>query len=998
MSEPQPQSINEFIRAGAGAGKTHGLTRKVIEVALDHKKETGQWPRTVMTTFTRKATQELKERLLVYCLEEKREALEFTKSTSFLTITTMHGLFNLFLSRYGQPLGLPNQFKVVDSLTADFWRKQTLKEMISAFPSGHILNAFNFSQLLAHLKLYEKAYWTGTAQPIRSTQDFEDLYQILNEEMSENLQEIMEKARAETSGPGWEIYLEQLEGVNKLLQSGVPWEELRGQVYEAFGASKKPVKSSKNTPWSKETDKDFKKFKDILKKWYGSEEYSSTQWERSIEFYKVFNEFGKEFIAALMDKKVKESSLEANDLEFFSFKALKEKPELIEKFAQEIDSWFIDEFQDTSPLQLEILEAMMGQTSQYMVGDPQQSIYLFRGSRSEVFFNKKQKVENEGGQFDFRKLNRRSQENLLSFFNDFFPSVSEAFSAMEAHREPLEGEASVVVRVDTGDEKESNGEIRNLCFQINELFEKGVSPKDIGVLTRTKKELEQLQKYLMAHGFPVISHASSNFYQRREILDALSLLKFLINPWDDKNLLILLRSPWLAMSDAEIVDVIGAKKANFWENFKEYFKTQSLEHPGHWLLKARWAIHEAGVAWVFRQSLIDLGVIDYSSKLDPTGRREANLWKLINIIEKKAREPGASLIQFINEGFRSTQLEDLGDASDAHSPVEPNKINLMTVHSSKGLQFDYVFLPFLHSRPNETTFSHFNYWEAKNQWSFRLPILNQNEFLGDILEFHNIVEMKKREQEESLRVLYVAMTRAREKLFLSFKEKVKAKSWGELLTHQQDLLAQKDYMDWQDIEGVEEVFYQSESTDEKVRQPWDKSVSRKSQKNLQESRSTSRRPPDNWEQLQQDQKRRRQGVVLHKIFESLKTFEPKVVIELGESWLPEKKQDLASAIEFVLSQKEVPFKEIISKGHVEWGYQWEKNGEMEEKRIDLWGIAQDTLWVVDYKTGDSRYKDEAFKQIAEYSQALHKYLNWQGPTKWVAAYPFDEKIFVQDAP
>ena len=95
---------------------------------------------------------------------------------------------------------------------------------------------------------------------------------------------------------------------------------------------------------------------------------------------------------------------------------------------------------------------------------------------------------------------------------------------------------------------------------VKELFEKGVSPKDIGILTRTKKELEQLQKYLMSHGFPVISHASSNFYQRREILDALSLLKFLINPWDDKNLLILLRSPWLAMSDAEIVKVLGEKK------------------------------------------------------------------------------------------------------------------------------------------------------------------------------------------------------------------------------------------------------------------------------------------------------------------------------------------------------------------------------------------------------------------------------------------------------
>lgn len=148
MSKSPSQPLSQFVRAGAGAGKTWNLTREVVAQALAFKATHGQWPKTVLTTFTRKATQELKERLLIYCIEERPEAVDFVQSSSYLNITTMHGLLSLFLSRYGHKLGLASQFRIVDSQLSDFWRKKILKAMITEGLQPETLQGYEIRRLL----------------------------------------------------------------------------------------------------------------------------------------------------------------------------------------------------------------------------------------------------------------------------------------------------------------------------------------------------------------------------------------------------------------------------------------------------------------------------------------------------------------------------------------------------------------------------------------------------------------------------------------------------------------------------------------------------------------------------------------------------------------------------------------------------------------------------------------------------------------------------------
>ena len=114
MSSATPELKNTILRAGAGAGKTTTLTKTFLEFADNFKKNHGKFPRIVVTTFTRKATQELKERLLKKALEEKRDDLfQFVSSRSQVQISTIHGVLSIFLSRYGASIGLTPDYSIM---------------------------------------------------------------------------------------------------------------------------------------------------------------------------------------------------------------------------------------------------------------------------------------------------------------------------------------------------------------------------------------------------------------------------------------------------------------------------------------------------------------------------------------------------------------------------------------------------------------------------------------------------------------------------------------------------------------------------------------------------------------------------------------------------------------------------------------------------------------------------------------------------------------------
>jgi ATP-dependent helicase/nuclease subunit A len=983
--------MSQFVQAGAGAGKTWNLTREVVGFALAHKNKHGEWPRVVLTTFTRKATQELKERLLIYCIQENEAALDFVQSTSYLSITTMHGLLSQFLSQKAFVFGLPTHFDIIDSVQVDYWRKKIVRDLIHQNNIPKSLTQLGLSRLMEALRSFEVVHWEGGTPPA-TVKDFEVAAQKSCIRLAKSLQAELDSIHFESMSEAWQKYAQSLKDIGQTLAADITWLQKRDQLLSLIDSLSRPRASKKNPGLDLENKNRLDKILSttLKKSWLVEEQFNPTLWPQSESYLQDLNQLGQLYCELLLAKKIEQASLETDDLELLSLKLIRQYPEQAKDFAQQIQAWFIDEFQDTSPRQLQILEPLIADTYSYFVGDPQQSIYLFRGSRSEVFHQQKQKLEAKGADFTFLRTNYRSHANLLDFFNSYFSFLDSQFAPMDPRQPDPSAEPRVrITQSMCAEDREV--ELSHISQQLENLLVQGVSPKEICILARSHSDIELIQSRLMKLGFPVLSHASSQFYQRRETLDALSLLQVLLNPWDNKNLLIFLRSPWMNLSEQELVNVVSESKGHYWPLFAHYFKEQ--EHAqGLYLISAIQSVNEQGASAVLRQALIELGLFSYSYVLDPTGRREANLWKLVNLVEKNAREPGNKLFNLVKLGMNSRGLDEISDGADASSPAEPNKINLMTVHASKGLQFDHVFMPFLDKKPNSTTYQSFILAEDVRRWAIRLPFPDTESFQGGFFEWQVVQDLQERESQESLRVLYVGMTRAKLGLHLSWSGEAKTNSWAQGLSQFVAQGNNSHQYEWQQIEEATEATYKTLSPQVTQREPYQDFIPNTSEinKNQQDSPSMD-------SSMQSFQQARLKGVILHRVFESLRHHPPHKVLQLCEHWLPGSTAEVAQAIEYLMKLDQPPFAQILQSGHVEWGFRLHSDATHlpQEGRVDLWACVDERLWVVDYKTGSEKYRDKAFLQMENYADVLVRYLNWSGPVSLCALYPFAHKSYCQ---
>ena len=232
------------------------------------------------------------------------------------------------------------------------------------------------------------------------------------------------------------------------------------------------------------------------------------------------------------------------------------------------------------------------------------------------------------------------------------------------------------------------------------------------------------------------------------------------------------------------------------------------------------------------------------------------------------------------------------------------------------------------------------------------------------------------------------MTRAKERLYLSSQGDPERDSWAEAL--------EPHWAIWQSSPIVQFVEYESQdSASLEIPSPSIKVRERFSSQALSaEKISEETEAPMSWDILSETNEKRVNGVVLHRIFEALKFHPCESVTELAQQWLPNV-TNIEAAISFIWNNHEVPFQPLILNGEVEWGYTTKKDGNLQERRIDLWGQYNDTLWIVDYKTGSPKYRDKAFEQMSEYAETLKAHLNWQQPVQMCAVYPFSQNLFVQ---
>ncbi|PWU21598.1 MAG: hypothetical protein C5B49_02430 [Bdellovibrio sp.] len=425
---------------------------------------------------------------------------------------------------------------------------------------------------------------------------------------------------------------------------------------------------------------------------------------------------------------------------------------------------------------------------------------------------------------------------------------------------------------------------------------------------------------------------------------------------------------------------------------------------------------EQSLGGVWEDLLLERGLMDWSHHLDPSGRREGNLWKMVTELRWSERQPGFSYSRFLS-GLDATETSEDGGIGEAPPVIEPAKVNLLTIHASKGLEFDHVILPHagadLNFKIRKTLFVAD---ESTGKWDIgaRNPqtgLLDCSPWAVGILE-----TFKSREIEESDRLLYVALTRARASVSLIWSE-VAGNSWAHRFAP----------LDLENVEKRDRAPELSPAppTDAEsvpVRHPWreldpesvgGEAVTGVKTPQLITSRDSDSRDSDGKSQAlclpvasaevptaptwivpptlagrkktyRGDRHSIDQGIAIHRTLELIK------YQSLDES--PNEAPTLsavASRLQDRLKEEtEVDVLRLIKEGYVEWSFLVQHQeagkagpaGEIFSGRIDLWGFDErGQAWIVDYKTGQGRGKvgtstgvEEAFSQLATYAYALYR--------------------------
>lgn len=444
-----------------------------------------------------------------------------------------------------------------------------------------------------------------------------------------------------------------------------------------------------------------------------------------------------------------------DDLEWYTLRLMKECPEVAARLQASTRHLLVDEFQDTSRRQWDILNLLVADHPErlFLVGDPKQSIYGFRNAEVALFLETKEAFATKGGAALELSTNFRARPALLAGINSLsrglFSTPEIPFAPMESGREEGEsgepGSALSVVRF------EDHGEIAEAVLHCGRLLDQGHRPDSIALLFRVSDRISDFQEALRSAGIPATGSRSLPLFERYDFLDIASFLKVIADPTDDRALAEFLRSPFIGLTPAQLGECMGRAGATLFER----------------------VMGDPGLAWLV--SLVESGELD-------TERVLSTLWGSCQYWPSDA-EAVTALYTGLGEGRLSVvdALERIeswkrGELSfPTKEGARAGAIRLSTVHGAKGLEFPHVCLvdnarlsprvtaPLL-LRPRRP---------AGIKYRFQGELVNGPDY--EILK----EEREAREKEESKRILYVALTRARDTLTVFLPRKPAPKgSWA----------------------------------------------------------------------------------------------------------------------------------------------------------------------------------------------------------------------------
>jgi ATP-dependent helicase/nuclease subunit A len=714
LSEEQEQAVARrseplLLAAGAGSGKTTVLVERFVRAV----REDGVAPSRILAiTFTARAAGELRERVRRRFGElGEREA---ARDTEAAFVSTFHGFCARLLRSHPLMAGLDPEFTILDEGLAGRLRGQAWAIALRGFLESERNDAVDL--VAAYGADRVRAMIGGTYTELRSR--------------GMRLPELLVAARAQ----------DQVQADAEGMRSC----ELLGELLERFGS-----------------------------------EYESLKGARG--------------------------AVDFDDLELIARGLLDEYESVRKAWAERFELLMVDEFQDTNSRQLAILGALERENL-FTVGDELQAIYGFRHADVSLFRERRDKLAEHGGSLSLTR-NFRGRKPLLDAVNMVFGErFGDGYTPLQAGRveeATLEGEPIVELLLTHKrgwDEDQDlaeriagelppaplwrQAEARLLAERVHELVENGTArPGDVAVLLRAVGDLEVYEQALQECGLSTLATVGG-FWGGQQVGDLLAYLRALANPLDELALYGTLASPLVGVSSDGLALLGAAAKASkrsVWETLRRVGEVVHRDDglpvvrmpaaDGDLLVgfgasfeAERGGARRRTISQLIERALDQSGYVKHVMSLSWGEQRLANVHKLLRMARRYETSEGRDLRGFLDH---VAHQQDWLSGAEPDAPVadgEADAVRLMSIHAAKGLEFGTVCIADLGRAQNLGVP---DLLVDGDRVGLRLARLDGSE-ATPTLDFEELCEERRQAQvEEEERILYVAMTRARERLLLS---------------------------------------------------------------------------------------------------------------------------------------------------------------------------------------------------------------------------------------
>ncbi|MGJ3253622.1 MAG: UvrD-helicase domain-containing protein [Elainellaceae cyanobacterium] len=573
------------VTAGAGTGKTHMLAERYL-----HHLMSGYSPLEIVAlTFTEKAATEMRSRIRK-TIQNRIQNPDWIAELDAAQISTFHALAARICRDHPETANVPPDFTVLDDLDGTLWTANALVDALHHIPDA-LYEYVPYSLMQTAIRTFlvdplaaEHALQKGRNDwlPILQQTQHEALATLLHDDRWLVAGDILHAHSAPNDKLN-EMRDAALESVAFLVGERTTILEYGDDITSVLNVlNGLKINCGRQKNWGGKDTLDAVKdaiklvrelARDALKA--GLVTLNPNEWDDQTEAILPVLREGFEVVRShLHHAKRQQRVLDFNDLEIHALRAL-EQPDVQNYYAQRWQVFLIDEFQDTNPIQGQLLERLTQGKLLTIVGDVKQSIYGFRRADVEVFkawCNRLHPTPDRP--IKELSLSFRTHHTLVQKLNAVFePILNPLHQPLEAYRqqEPFPSPYLQVFTVRVTDSTKSDigqrrrVEANHLANWVTDLLANGaqvhdkstgtlrpVTPGDIAILSRTWDPLDVYGEALEGLGIPILQVGGGNLLDTREAKDAWALLRFLVDPRDDLALIAVLRSPFCAVSDRPV--------------------------------------------------------------------------------------------------------------------------------------------------------------------------------------------------------------------------------------------------------------------------------------------------------------------------------------------------------------------------------------------------------------------------------------------------------------